>query len=85
MFQDPGKKQSFERSLGETHLLVLESLLERQEANGVHSCNIHSDDFWQLILPLGHWCWELPFWNPPSSLLILGPSPAQQAGCLKTC
>ena len=32
MLQDPGKKQSVERSLNQTHLLILESLLDRQGA-----------------------------------------------------
>jgi len=30
MLQDPVQRQSFESSLGQTHLLILESLLERQ-------------------------------------------------------
>ena len=29
----------------------------------------------ELILPRGHWYWQAPFWNPPSSLLSSGPSP----------
>ena len=32
MLQQAGQKQSFERSLGQTYLLILESLLERQGA-----------------------------------------------------
>ena len=36
MLQDPGLKQSFERSLGQAHLLILESIPERQEATGAH-------------------------------------------------
>lgn len=26
------------------------------------------------VLPWGHWCWKMPFWNTPSSLLMSGPS-----------
>ena len=31
---EPGQKQLFERSLGQTHLLIMESLLKGQEATG---------------------------------------------------
>ena len=34
--QDPGQKQSFEKSLGQTHSLILESLPVTQEATGTH-------------------------------------------------
>lgn len=34
------------------------------DAGGCHFC--------KLILLCGHWHWEAPFWNPPSSLLPLG-------------
>ena len=36
MLWGPGQKQYYERSLGQTHLLILASLLERQEATGAH-------------------------------------------------
>ena len=29
-------------------------------------------------LPLGHWSWQAPFWNPPSPLLPWGPGHAQK-------
>lgn len=38
--QDPGQKQWFEGSLGQTSLLTLKSLPERQEATGAHSGDI---------------------------------------------
>ena len=24
--------------------------------------------FWGFVAPQGHWCWQAPFWDPPSSL-----------------
>ena len=30
------------------------------------------------VRPGGHRCWQVPFWNPPSSLPKLGPSPTHQ-------
>ena len=40
--------------------------------------------FWGVIPPQGHWCWEAAFWNPPSSLSVLGPRLThQQPGCLE--
>ena len=33
----------------------------------------------ELVLPHGHWCWQVPFCtSPPSSLLMPGPSPTHQ-------
>ena len=63
MLQDPGKKQEFERSLGQTHLLILESLPEREKATGTHIGNTDSGrrHFRELILPQGHWYWQAPF------------------------
>ena len=36
MLQDPGQKQQLKRNLGQTQMLILESLLERWEASGTH-------------------------------------------------
>lgn len=53
MLWDPGQKQSFERGLGQTYLLVLESLPERQEAAGTHpgDTDTGSSHFEELLLP----------------------------------
>lgn len=45
---DPGQKQEFERSLDQTHCLILESLPERQKAAGAHP---------------GDTDWQQPFWG----------------------
>ena len=34
MHRDPGQKHYFDRRLGQTHLLVLDSLLQRQSGGG---------------------------------------------------
>ena len=31
-----------------------------------------SSQFWELVLSQGHWYRQVPFWNSPSSLLVLG-------------
>lgn len=51
------KKQKFESILGQTHLLILENLLERQEATGAQPGDIETSDshYWELILPQRHW------------------------------
>ena len=105
IFQDPEQKQ-FEKCLGQTHLLILESLQEQQEATGTHLGDRDADsshfgelillqgigkpgvlqsmglqrvrhdlvtEQQQQILLQGHQCWQVTFWNPPSSLLMLGP------------
>ena len=50
MLQDPGKKEAW--VLGQTQLLILESLLKRQEATGAHPGDIDTDGshFGELIL-----------------------------------
>ena len=50
-------QQKFESILGQTHLLILENLLERQEATGAHLGDIETSDshYWELILSQGHW------------------------------
>ena len=49
------------------------------EAGGNWSSSTDTDTgsihFGELILWCGHWCWQVTFWNPPSSLLASGPSP----------
>ena len=59
------------------HLVILESLLERREETGAHpgDTDTGGSHFWKLVLPQGHCCWPVPFWNPPSSLLALGLAP----------
>ena len=52
--QNPARRQEFERSLGYTHLLILESLPEREEAMGTPSGD--SSRFWQQ-----------PFWGARST------------------
>ena len=37
--------------------------------------DIDTKNFGEFILPQGHWCGQLLFWSPLSSLLKLGPSP----------
>ena len=39
-FQDPEHKQQIERMLNQTFVLILESLLEREEASGAYSRDI---------------------------------------------
>ena len=51
--QDPGQKQQFKRNLGQIHLLILESLLEKEDA--VKTCpgdiDASSSYFGEFILP----------------------------------
>lgn len=47
MCKDSGQKQSFERSVGQTHLWILGSLLERQEKTGDKDAG--GSHFWDLI------------------------------------
>ena len=46
------------------------SLLERQEATGTPHRDIDTggSHFEELVLPWGHWCWQVPFQSPPSRL-----------------
>ena len=53
MHQDTWQKEEFDRSLGQTYLLVLESLLERQQGLGGDGCNS----------PWGHGHWLQTFWG----------------------
>ena len=57
MLWDSKKKQNLERSLGQTHVLILGSY-PGKEASGVHR--------WMQK--------RLPFWNPPSTLLVSRPN-----------
>lgn len=56
ILQKAGQKQSFERSMCQTHLLMLESLTERQKSIGTHFGDIDTDGsyFEELILLQGH-------------------------------
>ena len=54
-----GRSSQFERSLGQTHLLILESLLERWDVMelitwGPGDPDTDSSHFEELILPQGH-------------------------------
>ena len=64
--------------LGQIHLLVLESLLEGQAPTTAHP--VDTDPGGTILGNLFYhedtWCWQAPLWNPSSSLLALGPSPA---------
>ena len=78
MLWGPGQRQQFERNLHQTHLLILESLPQRQEAVeltlGPQETGIgHSE---ALVPPYEHWCWWGPLWSPPSSWLDPRPRPA---------
>ena len=70
-----------ERSLGQTHLLILESLLERQEETGAHPRDINtgSSHCSELNLPQDTDAASVFFKNPSSSLLVPGVSPTHQA------
>ena len=71
MLQVPVQRQYIERDLGQTHLLILQYLPERQKAKG--KCSGDTDagrsHLGELLLPGGHWCWWVPYWCPFSSLL----------------
>ena len=51
----PAQRQLFERSLGQTHLLILDSFPERQEASGAPPRDIDAggNHFWEFILLQG--------------------------------
>ena len=78
MLWDPEQKQKFEKSLGQTYLLILENLPERQEATGAPRGDIDTggSNLGELVIPCGYWCRQAPLWNPPWSLLDSEPSPA---------
>ena len=77
---DPRQKQKFERSLVQTHWLMLNSLPERQEVTRAYIGDkdsvaaIFRSSFYHM-----EWCCQAPFFNLPSSLLALGPSPTYQS------
>ena len=54
------------KNLRQTHLLILDSFPERQEATGVHHRDTDPDSSHcgALILPRAHWCWTAPLWDP---------------------
>ena len=66
----PWQRQKFERNQGQTHLLILENISERQETASVPPRNTDSH-FWKLVLLWGHECWQVPLGSPPSRLLVL--------------
>ena len=47
---------------------------------GAHPGNTNTggSHSWELVLPHGHLCWQVPFWNPPWRLLVPDPSPTHQ-------
>ena len=53
----------------------MECFPEKREAIRTHPEDIDtgSSHFRELILPWGHWCSQVPFWNPLSRLLMPGP------------
>lgn len=61
------------KNLRQTHLLILDSFPERQEATGVHHRDTDPDSSHcgALILPRAHWCWKAPLWDPSSSSFSL--------------
>ena len=63
---------------GCSDLLGAFSLLESEKATTAHpgDIDIGSSHFGEHLLPHGHLCWQMPLWNPPSSLLDPGPSKA---------
>ena len=53
MLRELGQKQLLERSLGQTHLLILERLPEREEATGAHPGDMDilpAPMFWEVLL-----------------------------------
>ena len=56
-----------------SHLVILESLLERQKGSGAYPGDI--DMRGSCVLLHGHWRWQESIWSPFSSFLVLGPSP----------
>ena len=66
--------------LGQTHLLIMESFLEKQKTNRVSPGDTDpgSSHFWEAILPQGHRCWQVLFWSPPSSLSTRDCLPTRQ-------
>ena len=56
MLQDPGQKRQSERTLGQTYLLILKDLVEKQEAIAAHcgDTDTGGSPCRELILPPGH-------------------------------
>ena len=54
---------------GSEHLLIFQSVSERQEAAETPSGDrdARSSHFGKLVLPCRHGCRQVPFWSPPSS------------------
>lgn len=67
-------------ALDQTHSVILESFLERQEATrtspGAHNGESH---FGGAHSTTRTWDWQLPFWSSLSSLLMLSLSGHEQA------
>lgn len=61
-------------------LADLQVLWERQEATKTHpeDTDTGNSHLGELILPQGHWCEQILFWNPPYSFLVSGHSPFHQ-------
>ena len=74
MLQVRLQRLSFERNLGQTHWLILESFPEKQETTGMlpEGTDSGGSRFMELLLPRGQWCRQAPFWSPSSSLLVSG-------------
>ena len=55
----PSAQAVISKEPGSAHLLILESLLERQEATGTHpgDTDAGSNHFGELIVPGEHWLW----------------------------
>ena len=66
--------------VSQTHLLTLEGPSERQEATGAHLRDINTGGghFQKLVLSWWQWCWQIPFWNIPSSSLVPEPGTTNQ-------
>lgn len=75
--QEQGQKQEINMEKNWVrHILILESLQERQEETGDHPEDIDTDDsnFEYHVLPQRCWCWKAEFWNTPWSLLVKEPN-----------
>lgn len=57
--QRPSTEAGFERSLGKTHLLILESLLDGQEVPGLPQGHIHN--LFELVLQCEDRFWKVSF------------------------
>ena len=71
-----GQKQSFEKGLGQTHMLIIQSLPDKQGAIETHSGDVVAGS--SLLGELSQDSWKTPFWNPSSSFVIIRPSPVHQ-------